>query len=119
MQWNISIPLTIFILLVLGVHIAKVEPRQGRLSVMLPAIFIYILYLSLLILARESFVESSKNTHNYIWFVHTLFLSLGLFSVFKLNFYKKTQFIDSIKKSNSLKAILLVAICLIFLWILR
>jgi len=119
MQWNISIPLTIFILLVLGVHIAKVEPRQGRLSVMLPAIFIYILYLSLLILARESFVESSENTHNYIWFVHTLFLSLGLFSVFKLNFYKKTQFIDLIKKSNSLKAVLLVAICLIFLWILR
>ena len=119
MQWNISIPLTIFILLVLGVHIAKVEPRQGRLSVMLPAIFIYILYLSLLILARESFVESSKNTHKYIWFVHTLFLSLGLFSVLKLNFYKKPQFIDSIKKSNSLKAVLLVAICLIFLWILR
>ena len=119
MQWNISIPLTIFILLVLGVHIAKVEPRQGRLSVMLPAIFIYILYLSLLILARESFVESSKNTHNYIWFVHTLFLSLGLFSVLKLNFYMKPQFIDSIKKSNSLKAVLLVAICLIFLWILR
>ena len=28
-------------------------------------------------------------------------------------------FIDSIKKSNSLKAVLLVAICLIFLWILR
>ena len=119
MQWNISIPLTIFILLVLGVHIAKVEPRQGRLSVMLPAIFIYILYLSLLILARESFVESSKNTHNYIWFVHTLFLSLGLFSVFKLNFYKKPQFFDSIKKSNFLKIVLLVAICLIFLWILR
>ena len=47
MQWNISIPLTIFILLVIGVHLSKVEPRQGRLSVMLPAIFIYILYLSL------------------------------------------------------------------------
>ena len=116
-QWNISIPLTIFILLVLGVHIAKVEPRQGRLSVMLPAGFIYIFYLSLLILARESFIESSKDTHNYIWLVHTLFLSLGLFSIFKLNFYKKLQFIDSIKKSNILKIVLLVAICLIFLWI--
>jgi len=116
-QWNISIPLTIFILLVLGVHIAKVEPRQGRLSVMLPAVFIYIFYLSLLILARESFIESSKDTHNYIWLVHTLFLSLGLFSIFKLNFYKKLQFIDSIKKSNILKIVLLVAICLIFLWI--
>ena len=119
MQWNISIPLTIFILLILGAHIAKVEPRQGRLSVMLPAIFIYILYLSLLILARESFIESSKNTHNYIWFVHALFLALGLFSVFKLSFYKKPQFIDSIKKSNLLKIVLLIAICLIFLWILR
>ena len=116
-QWNISIPLTIFILLVLGVHIAKVEPRQGRLSVMLPAVFIYIFYLSLLILARESFIESSKDTHNYIWLVHTLFLSLGLFSIFKLNFYKKLQFIDSIKKSKILKIVLLVAICLIFLWI--
>ena len=92
MQWNISIPLTIFILLVLGVHIAKVEPRQGRLSVMLPAIFIYILYLSLLILARESFDESSKNTHNYIWFVHALFLSLGLFSVFKFEVKVRTSF---------------------------
>ena len=119
MQWNISIPLTIFILLILGAHIAKVEPRQGRLSVMLPAIFIYILYLSLLILARESFIESSKNTQNYIWFVHALFLALGLFSVFKLSFYKKLQLIDSIKKSNLLKIVLLIAICLIFLWILR
>ena len=119
MQWNISIPLTIFILLILGVHIAKVEPRQGRLSVMLPAIFIYILYLSLLILARESFIEGSKNTHNYIWFVHALFLALGLFSAFKLSFYKKPQLIDSIKKSNLLKILLLIAICLIFLWILR
>ena len=50
MQWNVSIPLTIFTLLILGVHFAKVEPRQGRLSVLLPAVFIYILYLSLLIL---------------------------------------------------------------------
>ena len=119
MQWNISIPLTIFILLVLGVHLAKVEPRQGRLSVMLPAIFIYILYLSLLILARESFVENSKNTHNYIWYVHALFLGLGLFSIFRLNFYKTSKLIDSIKKNNLIKVILLVAVCLILLWIFK
>ena len=119
MQWNISIPLTIFILLVLGVHLAKVEPRQGRLSVMLPAIFIYILYLSLLILARESFVENSKNTHSYIWYVHALFLGLGLFSIFRLNFYKTSKLIDSIKKNNLIKVILLVAVCLILLWIFK
>ena len=58
-QWNISIPITIFILLILGITLSKVGPRQGRLSVLLPAIFVYILYLSLLILARESFSENS------------------------------------------------------------
>ena len=44
MQWNISIPITIFILLIIGINLSKVEPRQGRLSVLLPAIFVYILY---------------------------------------------------------------------------
>ena len=54
MQWNVSIPLTIFTLLILGVHFAKVEPRQGRLSVLLPAVFIYILYLSCLLYTSDA-----------------------------------------------------------------
>ena len=118
-QWNVSIPLTIIILLMLGVHLAKVEPRQGRLSVILPAIFIYILYLSLLILARESFDESSANTHHYIWYIHAIFLCLAFLGIFRLNFYKTSRFIDSIKKSNFIKAILLIFISLIFFWILK
>ena len=118
-QWNVSIPLTIIILLMLGVHLAKVEPRQGRLSVILPAIFIYILYLSLLILARESFDESSTNTHHYIWYIHAIFLCLALLGIFRLNFYKTSRFIDSIKKSNFIKAILIIFVSLIFFWILK
>ena len=82
-QWNISIPITIFILLILGVTLSKVGPRQGRLSVLLPAIFVYILYLSLLILARESYSENSYNAQNYIWYVHIIFLSFSLLTLFK------------------------------------
>ena len=78
-QWNISIPITIFILLIIGINLSKVEPRQGRLSVLLPAIFVYILYLSLLILARESFDNNSAITQNYIWFVHFIFFIFSIF----------------------------------------
>ena len=119
MQWNISIPLTIFILLVIGVHLSKVEPRQGRLSVMLPAIFIYILYLSLLILARESFEDSSQKTQYYIWYVHFIFFCLCILSIFKSNFYNTSNLLASIKKKNSIKVLLLLIASLIFLWIFR
>ena len=119
MQWNVSIPLTIFTLLILGVHFAKVEPRQGRLSVLLPAVFIYILYLSLLILARESFEENSVNTYNYIWYVHSIFICFGLFSIFKSNFNKTSKLTNIIKKSNFVKIGLVILITLIFFWIIR
>jgi len=29
-QWNISVPITILILLFIGVYISEVKPRQGR-----------------------------------------------------------------------------------------
>ena len=88
MQWNISIPITIFILLIIGINLSKVEPRQGRLSVLLPAIFVYILYLSLLILARESFDNNSAITQNYIWFVHFIFFIFSIFGLYKSSFNK-------------------------------
>jgi len=117
MQWNLSIPLTILILLILGVHISRVDPRQGRLSVMLPAIFIYILYLSLLILARESYKEDLTSTHNYIWYVHLIFLSFGIFSIFKSNVYQVVGLTYLIKKNNLIRIAILAIAALIFLWV--
>ena len=118
-QWNLSIPLTILILLILGVHISRVDPRQGRLSVMLPAIFIYILYLSLLILARESFEENLTRTHNYIWYVHLIFLSFGIFSILKSNVYQLSGLTYLVKKNNLIRIAILAIAALIFLWIVR
>ena len=119
MQWNVSIPITILILLILGVHISRVGPRQGRLSVILPAIFIYILYLSLLILARESYEEDLLRTHNYIWYVHVIFLSLGIFSIFKSNVYQLIGLTYFFKQNNFIKIGILIAVALIFLWVVK
>ena len=120
-QWNISIPITIFILLIIGVHISKVEPRQGRLAVLLPAIFVYFLYLSLLILARESFEDNIYQTHYYSWYVHLAFFIFGIYAMFKSNLNRAilVDVIGLTKSNNLLKAISLLFIFLIFLWILQ
>ncbi len=117
--WNISIPITIFILLIIGVYLSKVNPRQGRFSVLLPAIFVYILYLSLLILGRESYDSESTFSYLYIWFVHLIFIIFTTFLIFKNNLISIFGFIDHILKNTSLKIILFIFIAVIFLWIIR
>ena len=118
MQWNISIPITIFILLIIGINLSKVEPRQGRLSVLLPAIFVYILYLSLLILARESFDNNSAITQNYIWFVHFIFLIFSIFGLYKSSFNKTVGLFALFKGNNAMRLIFIGTIFIIFLWII-
>ena len=117
--WNISIPITIFILLVIGVYLSKVNPRQGRFSVLLPAIFVYVLYLSLLILGRESYDSESTFSYFYIWFVHLIFIIFATFLIFKNNLISIFGFIENILKNTSLKVTLFIFIALIFLWIIR
>ena len=118
MQWNISIPITIFILLIIGINLSKVEPRQGRLSVLLPAIFVYILYLSLLILARESFDNNSAITQNYIWFVHFIFFIFSIFGLYKSSFNKTVDPFALFKVSNVMRLIFIGSIFIILLWII-
>ena len=118
MQWNISIPITIFILLIIGINLSKVEPRQGRLSVLLPAIFVYILYLSLLILARESFDNNSAITQNYIWFVHFIFFIFSIFGLYKSSFNKTVDPFALFKVSNVMRLIFIGIIFIILLWII-
>ena len=117
-QWNISIPITIFILLILGITLSKVGPRQGRLSVLLPAIFVYILYLSLLILARESFSENSYNAQNYIWYVHIIFLSFSLLTLFKTHLSQTLSPNIILLNNNFMRLLLFGLIFLIFYWVL-
>ena len=119
MQWNVSIPITILVLLILGVQISRVEPRQGRLSVILPAIFIYIMYLSLLILARESYEEESLGTHNYIWYVHIIFFSFGIFSILRSNASQASLLTYFFKQKNLIKIAIFIITAVIFLWIVR
>ena len=117
-QWNLSIPLTIFVLLIYAVNFSKVEPRQGRFSVLVPSIFIYILYLSLLILARDSFDEGSLASQNYIWYVHLIFLLFAIFLLFRKNFNISIRNFFIYFNNNFIRVFVSLVIFLIFLWVL-
>ncbi|WP_152207088.1 LPS export ABC transporter permease LptF [Marinobacter changyiensis] len=78
LHWRFSLPLIVPIVTLLAVRLSRVNPRQGRFFHLLPAMLLYILYLGLLIVARDA-LENGKVPEwlGMLW-VHGLFLALGL-----------------------------------------
>lgn len=75
--WRISMPLLVFIIPMLAVPLAKVNPRQGRFFKLIPAIFLYMLYLGLLIAARGQ-MDKDKLPIFMFWIIHAIFFTIGL-----------------------------------------
>ena len=112
-QWSISLSITILVLMVIAVYIGKVEPRQGRLSVILPGMLIYILYLSLLLLGRDYIAQNNQTNFNLI-FIHLIFI------FFAILLYLKDKFFISItrNKFSPYKTTLATILILFILWAL-
>ncbi|MAC67982.1 MAG: permease [Gammaproteobacteria bacterium] len=112
-QWSISLSITILVLMVIAVYIGKVEPRQGRLSVILPGMLIYILYLSLLLLGRDHIAQNNQTNLNLI-FIHLIFI------FFAILLYLKDKFFISITRNKFFpyKTTLATILILFILWAL-
>lgn len=78
LQWRLSIPLLVFVVTVLAVPLARVNPRQGRFLKLLPAILLYMAYLALLISMRGQLDKGRLPPALGLWWVHGLFLAIGL-----------------------------------------
>ncbi|AEB59822.1 LPS export ABC transporter permease LptF [Ectopseudomonas mendocina] len=78
LQWRLSLPLLVFIVTLLAVPLSKVNPRQGRFLKLLPAIFLYMAYLGLLIAARGALDKGRLPAALGLWWVHGIFLAIGL-----------------------------------------
>lgn len=85
LQWRISLIMLIPILSFLAVPLSKVSPRQGRFGKLAPAILIYICYFPLLLGCRDLVAEGSLSPLLGLWWVHGVFLALGLVLFFELN----------------------------------
>lgn len=78
LQWRLSIPLLVFIVTLLAVPLSRANPRQGRFLKLLPAILLYMAYLSLLIAARGALDKGRLSPALGLWWVHGVFLLVGL-----------------------------------------
>ncbi|GHB22204.1 LPS export ABC transporter permease LptF [Salinicola rhizosphaerae] len=78
LQWRISMPLMIPILTLLALPLSRVNPRQGRFAKLLPALFLHISYLSLLLAAQDAISRGSLPASVGMWPIHVVYLLLGL-----------------------------------------
>ena len=78
LQWRLSLPLLVFVITLLAVPLSKVNPRQGRYLKLLPAIFLYMAYLSLLIAMRGALIKAQVPLSVGLWPVHAVFLLVGV-----------------------------------------
>lgn len=83
LHWRLAIPLLSFIVTLLAVPLARVNPRQGRFIKLLPAIFLYMAYLALLIASRDALDKGRIPAALGMWPIHGLFLLIGLFLLYQ------------------------------------
>lgn len=76
-QWRFSLVLLVPIVVLMAVPLSKVNPRQGRYLKMLPAILLYLGYLSLLMAAKGAVEKGRIPVEIGIWWVHVIFLLVG------------------------------------------
>ena len=83
LQWRLSIPLLVFIVTLLAVPLARVNPRQGRFLKLLPAVLLYMTYLGVLIAVRGAMDKGRIESMLALWWVHLAFLLLGLVLLYR------------------------------------
>ena len=114
-QWNISIPITILILLLYGIHISSSKPREGKFSFMLPGMLIYVSYLSLLILSREFISDNPSSIFN-LWFIHGLFVLFLFLYVYREKIILVSFANLAIQENIYLRYLIGIMIFILFIW---
>ena len=72
LQWRLSLPLAVLVLLVLAVPLARSTPRQGRYGRLFLAVLLFIIYYNLLGTARMWLERGQLPIAVGLWWVHLL-----------------------------------------------
>jgi lipopolysaccharide export system permease protein len=78
LQWRLSLVLLVPILIMLAVPLSRVSPRQGQYSKLFVAILLFASYILLLQICRDAISRGSLSPWVGVWWVHGLYLLLGL-----------------------------------------
>jgi len=89
-HWRVGVPLTLLVLAVLAVPLAKTEPRKGRFAGLASAVLVYLIYANLLAAGRGWLERGQVPEVMGLWWVHGLFLAAaGLMLFFQLGLWRQ------------------------------
>lgn len=78
LHWRLAFPLMAIILALLAIPLARVNPRQGRFARVIPAIFIMIIYASMLMIGRGWLRHEVIPTSLGLWWLHGAMIMLTI-----------------------------------------
>lgn len=87
LHWRLSLPVLAFIVTLIAVPLSRTNPRQGRFAKLIPAIIIYLLYVTLLTATRSA-IEDEKVGVWALWAIHIGFLALAANLIFADRFWE-------------------------------
>jgi len=86
LYWRLSLPLMTLIISLTAIALSQVNPRQGRFARLLPALVLFLVYLSLLMRLRDQIELGVVSAGFNLMALHTGFLLLGLWLLFGKQF---------------------------------
>ena len=77
-QWRLAIPLSIPLLTLIAVPLARVNVRQGKFAKMFPAILLYLGYFGLMVAGRKALQDEVIPAYLGMWWIHVCALIMGI-----------------------------------------
>ena len=102
LQWRLSLPLSILILVVFAVYLGKTSPRGGKGINILIGIFVFMLYNNGLLVAKSSIENGLLSPIIGMWSIHLIAI-LFLILLYQFRQGKIMYFIDKITIFNNKK----------------
>jgi len=88
-HWRLGVPLTLLVLTIVAVPLAKTEPRAGRFAGLASAVLVYLIYANLLAAGRGWLERGQVPEFVGLWWVHALFLAAaGVMLFFQFRFWR-------------------------------
>lgn len=104
LHYRIGLFLLVPIIVLLAFPLSHVKPRQGRYGKMLPAIVIYMVYYTTLITSRKWMEQGDTPEWMGLWWLHAIFISLGLLLMYWPTLAAKWQRRRRLKNSQEVTA---------------
>ncbi len=82
LQWRVSLPILVIVLTLIAVPLSYTDPRRGRYAKIFPAFIPTIVYLSLLLIAKDYVQDQRVPPIIGMWWVHALFLAVAIALLF-------------------------------------